>query len=471
MADIFPDRTKGKRRYGNDDPMSHEQRREQYLERPLPSSEEAERVILGTILLDNELVTQAVETLLAEDFYSPLNRRVFAAMQALFSAQKSIDYILIGEELKKEGSLESIGGATTIANLAHGLPYTNDLSEYIQVVKDKSTVRKLIRACNAITSEALAEESDTRELLDNAERQIFEVCEQPANTKPQTAGELAYLDLTEKERLRREGVTVTGIPTGLKDLDSMLGGVKAPDLLIVAGRPSMGKTALGLQLAKRASANERVVAVFSLEMSKQQLIARLLCTEAGVSLFRYNKAFIHDQEWTRLMEAYEFEFKQAGIYIDDEPGISPMQMMAKSRRIFAERKRLDLIIVDYLQLMSGGSRRSESRQQEVSQISRELKAVAKLLNVPVIAVSQLSRGPEARNPPIPIMSDLRESGAIEQDADIVMFLYREDYYNEHSERRGQADIIIAKHRNGPTGTVATTFLKEFTKFENLYAKD
>lgn len=441
---------------------------QQFLEKPLPSSEESERVILGSVLIDNDAMPQAAETLLPEDFYSPLNKRVFAAMLALFARASPIDPILIGEEIKKDGVLEAIGGVGAITNLTHGIPYFQNLDEYIKVVADKSSERQLIRACNKIVADVLDGATDTATLKDAAEQAIFEVCEQTTTkAKPQVLGELAHHSLAEKARLMKEGVTFSGIPSGLVDLDKDMGGWKPPDLVIVAGRPSMGKTALCTQFALRAATDDRVVLFCSLEMSKEQLISRILCTEARVNLWRYNNAYIHDGEWTRLNEAYSFELEKRRFFIDDEPAISPMKMLAKARRIYAEQKRLDLIVVDYLQLMSG-STRGESRQQEVSQISRELKAVAKQLNVPVMAVSQLSRAPEGRNPPRPIMSDLRESGSIEQDADAVIFVYREEYYKKTDENAGLAEIIIGKQRNGPTTTVKTTWLGEYTRFEDLY---
>lgn len=442
--------------------------REAYLEKPLPSSEESERVILGSILLDNDVMPQAAETLTPGDFYSPLNRRVFAAMLALFQRQSKIDPILIGEELKKEGSLESIGGTSTITNLTFGLPHFSNLDEYIKVVSDKATIRQIIRITDAIKGRALAEEDDIDVIKDEAERSIFEVCESGiAKEKPQIISELAFTSLTNKAELIKSGVKMSGIPTGLKDLDQHIGGWKAPDLTILAGRPSMGKTALGTQFAMRAATDGRVVAFFSLEMSKEQLVSRIMCSEAKVSLFRYNNAYVMDGEWSRLKEAYEFELRERKLFIDDEPAISPMKLMAKCRRIYAEQKRLDLVVVDYLGLMSG-STRTESRLQEVSAISRELKAVAKHLSVPVIALSQLSRAPEGRTDKRPINSDLRESGSIEQDADNTLFVFREEYYGRTDTNAGIAEIIIGKQRNGPTGTIKTAWQGEYTRFENLY---
>ena len=442
-------------------------RRDQFLEKPLPSSDESERVILGAILLDNSVITSAIEHLKPEDMYSPLNRRVYAAMIALFEKQKQIDPILIGEELKKEGSLESIGGVSTITNLTFGLPHFANVEPYIKVVKDKAVLRNLVRTCNAITSEALEESDDAETILDHAEQAIFALAE--ARTR-QTFSRIAPIAdnvlARVKEHAEKGGAHgITGLSTGFFELDEMTSGLQRTDLIIVAARPSMGKTALCLTLAQNAALQSNaIVAVFSLEMSKEQLVTRMLSSEASVNAHRFRTGHLMTNEWERLAGAIG-TLSDARIFIDDTPGISVLEMRAKCRRLAAEQKGLDLIVVDYLQLMSGG-KRIESRQQEVSQISRELKSLAKELNVPVVALSQLSRAPEARNPPKPLMSDLRESGSIEQDADVVAFIFREDYYNETEENRGLAELIISKQRNGPTGTVRMAFLKEFTRFEN-----
>ncbi len=453
MAAIFPD-----------------SRREQFLEKPLPSSEESERVILGAILLDNAIIAQAVEHLKAEDFYSPLNRRVFAAMISLFEKQKQIDPILIGEELKKEGSLESIGGITTITNLTFGLPHFSNVEEYIKVVRDKSVVRNLIRTCNSITGEALAEEDDAEVILDHAEQAIFKLAEARTQQSFSRIAPVADRILARvREHAAGQSSGITGLSTGFTELDDMTSGFQRTDLIIVAGRPSMGKTALCLTVAQNAALRSNaVVAVFSLEMSKEQLVTRMLSSEAHINAHRFRTGHLMSNEWEKLAGAIA-TLSDAKIFIDDTPGISALEIRAKSRRLAAEQKQLDLIVVDYLQLMgSGGGRRNDNRQQEVSQISRELKSLAKELDVPVLALSQLSRAPEARNPPKPLMSDLRESGSIEQDADVVAFIYREDYYKETEENKGLAELIVAKQRNGPTGTVKLAFLREFTRFENYF---
>jgi replicative DNA helicase len=444
--------------------------REQFLNKPLPSNVESERVILGAILLDNEIITQAIEQLAIEDFYSPNHRRIFKAMISLFEHGERIDPILIGEELKKDGSVDSIGGIAGITNLTYGLPHFSDIFDYAKVVKNKSITRNLIKVCNQITSEALAEEEDAEEILDHAEQMIFALADEKtrqgfAHVQPIAETVLAKI----QEYAKRETHALTGLATGFRDLDQMTSGLQQTDLIIVAARPSMGKTALCLTLAQNAAILEKaVVAIFSLEMSKEQLVMRMLSSEARVDAHRFRTGYLTRDEWGRLAQAIG-TLSDAKIFIDDTPGISILEMRAKARRLAAEQKKLDLIVVDYLQLMSG-SRRTESRQQEVSQISRELKGLAKELSVPVVALSQLSRAPEARNPPKPLMSDLRESGSIEQDADVVAFIYRDEYYKPSEENAGIAEILISKQRNGPTGTIKLAFLKEFTRFENYFGE-
>ncbi|MGI8848703.1 MAG: replicative DNA helicase [Pyrinomonadaceae bacterium] len=443
---------------------------EQFLEKPLPSSPDSERVILGAILLDNQLISQAIEYLSKDDFYSPLHRRIFNAMMSLFERSERIDPILIGEELKKDGSIDSIGGIAAITNLTYGLPHFSDILDYARIVKSKATVRNLIKVCNQITSEALAEEEEAEIILDHAEQMIFALADERtrqgfAHVKPIAETVLAKV----QEYARRETHALTGLATGFRELDQMTSGLQKTDLIIVAARPSMGKTALCLTLAQNAAILEKaVVAVFSLEMSKEQLVMRMLSSEARVDAHRFRTGYLTRDEWGRLAQSIG-TLSEAKIFIDDTPGISVMEMRAKTRRLVAEQKKLDLVVVDYMQLMSG-SRRTESRQQEVSQISRELKGLAKELDVPVVALSQLSRAPEARNPPKPLMSDLRESGSIEQDADVVAFIYREEYYKQSDENAGIAEILISKQRNGPTGSIKLAFLKEFTRFENYFGE-
>jgi replicative DNA helicase len=442
--------------------------RDQLLERPLPNSAETERAILGSIVLDNGLISHAIEQLRPEDFYVPSHRRIFVAMTSLFERGSEINPILIGEELRRDGSLESVGGISFISNLTYGLPHFANIAHYSKIVRDKSLLRQLIKATNKITSEALEEEEDAQIILDHAEQAIFALADERtrqgfAHVKPIADGLLEKV-----QEMAGRSAMLTGLTTGFQELDQMTSGLQPSELIVVAARPSMGKTALCLTLAQNAAINaQAVVGVFSLEMSKESLVMRMLSSEGRVDAHRFRNGFLNREEWARLAQALG-TLAEAKIFIDDTPGITVLEMRAKARRLAAEQKRLDLIIVDYLQLMSGSSRRAESRQQEVSQISRELKGLAKELNVPLIALSQLSRAPESRTDHRPQLADLRESGAIEQDADVVAFIYREEQYTRTEENAGIAELIISKQRNGPTGTVKLAFLKEFTRFENMW---
>jgi replicative DNA helicase len=442
--------------------------RDQFLERPLPSSPEAERAILGGIILDNALVSQAIELLKAEDFYTPSHRRIFQAMIALFERGSEINPILIGEELRREGLLEQAGGVAEVANLTYGLPHFTNLAHYAKVVRDKSLLRSLVKVANKITSEALEEEDQAEFILDHAEQMIFALADERTRQGFSHIKPIAEQLLEKVEGMAGRTAMITGLTTGFTELDQMTSGLQPSDLIVVAARPSMGKTALCLTLAQNAAIQaQAVVGIFSLEMSKESLVQRMLSSEAKVDAHRFRSGFLNREDWGRLATALG-TLSEAKIFIDDTPGISVLEMRAKIRRLAAEQKRLDLIIVDYMQLMSGSSRRSESRQQEVAQISRELKALAKEMRVPLIALSQLSRAPESRTDHRPQLADLRESGSIEQDADVVAFIYREEQYNRTEENAGLAELIVSKQRNGPTGVIKMAFLKEFTRFENVW---
>jgi replicative DNA helicase len=450
--------------------------REQLLERPLPNSAEAERAILGAIILDNALISQAIEQLRAEDFYIPSHRRVFLAMIALFEHGSEINPILIGEELRRDGALEGVGGITFINDLTYGLPprFIN-IVHYAKIVRDKSLLRQLVKASNKITSEALEEEDEAQIILDHAEQMIFALADERTRQGFVHIKPVAENLLEKVQEMAGRPAMITGLTTGFADLDEKTSGLQPSDLIIIAARPSMGKTSFALTLAQNAAIKaQAVVALFSLEMSKESLVTRMLCSEGHVDAHRFRTGFLSRQEWGQLAGALG-TLAEAKIFIDDTPGISILEMRAKARRLAAEQRKLDLIVVDYLQLMSGSSKRVESRQQEVSLISRELKALAKELNVPLVALSQLSRAPESRTDHRPQLADLRESGAIEQDADVVAFIYREEQYKSAEERknmpdeeRTKAEIIISKQRNGPTGTVELVFLKEFTRFVDAY---
>ncbi len=449
--------------------------REQSLERALPNSAEAERAILGGVVLDNGLISQAIELLRPEDFYVPSHRRIFMAMIALFERGAEINPILIGEELKKENALESVGGISFITNLTYGLPHSTNIAHYAKVVRGKSMLRQLIKASNKITQEALEQEDEPEIILDHAEQAIFQLADERIRQGFVHVKPVAEQLLEKVQEMEGRAAVLTGLTTGFADLDKMTSGLQRQDLIIVAARPSMGKTSFALMLAENAAIHaSAVVGIFSLEMSKEALVMRLLCSQGNIDAQRFRNGFLSRPEWAQIAKSLGI-LADSKIFLDDTASISVLEMRAKSRRLAAEQKKLDLIIVDYLQLMSGTAKRFESRQQEVSQISRELKALAKEMNVPVVALSQLSRAPEARSDHRPQLADLRESGALEQDADVVAFIYREEQYKTPEEKnnlpedqKNVAELIVAKQRNGPTGTVDLRFTPSSMRFDNLY---
>ena len=450
--------------------------REQSLERSLPNSAEAERAILGGIILDNGLISQAIELLRPEDFYVPSHRRIFLAMTALFERGAEINPILIGEELKKDNALESVGGISFITNLTYGLPHSTNIAHYAKVVRGKSMLRQLIRAANKITQEALEQEDEPELILDHAEHAIFELADERLRQGFVHVKPVAQELLEKIQEMEGRSSVLTGLTTGFADLDTLTSGLQRQDLIIVAARPSMGKTSFALMLAENAAIHVpgAVVGMFSLEMSKEALVMRMLCSQANIDAQRFRNGFLSRAEWTQIGKALN-TLSDTRIFLDDSAGITVLEMRAKARRLAAEQKRLDLIVVDYLQLMSGSAKRFESRQQEVSQISRELKGLAKELNVPLVALSQLSRAPESRSDHRPQLADLRESGALEQDADVVAFIYRPEVYKTPEERdslsddeKNVAELIVAKQRNGPTDTVRLRFTPSSMRFDNLY---
>lgn len=443
-------------------------KREEYLEKPLPSSRESERVILGAVFLDESVLPQAIERLKAEHFYSPLHRKIYKAMLDLFQRRERIDPVMIGEELKKSGSLEAVGGVAVITNLTFGLPHFSDIRDYVKKVEELARLRELIRACNNITSTALAEDDLPENVLSFAQSAINEVC-----TREDKKGFVSVADSSRESvvkiaELKEKGVQFTGLRTGFRDLDDKTGGLQKTDLIVLAGRPAMGKSSLGANLAERVCQHEReaVVAVFTLEMSQEQYTDRILCSMADVELQKYRTGNLTRED---LEKTIYFQQILSGyrIFIDDGSSLSPLEARSKLMRLEAEQKRLDLVIIDYLQRMTS-SQRTENRQQEVSRIARELKSLAKDFEVPVIAVSSLSRAPETRENKRPLMSDLRESGDIESEADVVALIFREEYYKPTEENAGIAELIIGKQRHGPTGTVKLAFMKEYTKFANHY---
>ncbi|MFY9556736.1 MAG: replicative DNA helicase [Blastocatellia bacterium] len=436
-----------------------------FFDKGLPSNVEAERSILGAILLDNAVCNQAIELLRRDDFFLDSHRRIFDKMVALTERLMPIDLITLGDELRRAGEFEQIGGATYIASLIDGVPRTDTIEPYAKLVKSKSMLRKLISSSNQIIALAFEEEDDADVIIDKAEQMIFQIAEDRVRQGFQYIGDVAHRRLEQIEQMAGRPEMITGVPTGFTDFDRMTSGLQRQELIVIAARPSMGKTALALNMAQYASKNANVVGIFSLEMSAEQLVSRLLCSEARVDAHRLRTGYLNREEWARLADALR-RLCETKVFIDDSAGVSVMEMRAKCRRLKAEHG-LDLLIVDYLQLMAGRGR-IESRQQEVSQISRDLKGLAKELDIPVIALSQLSRAPETRSEHKPQLSDLRESGAIEQDSDVVCFIYREELYNPTDENQGMAELIIGKQRNGPTGMVQLAFLKEFTRFENMW---
>jgi replicative DNA helicase len=440
-----------------------------------PQSIEAEMSILGGILLENEAINRTLEILTPEDLYRENHRKIFRAMIELNERNEPCDLITLTSILKKKGELEEVGGGAYLATLVDYVPTAANIAYYCRIIKEKGLIRRLINAATDIVTRGYDDQMEVAELLDNAQKAIFEISENKLRPAFFPVSSVLKETIKNIELLYEKKEHVTGVPTGFVDLDEKTAGFQRGDLIIIAGRPSMGKTAFALNIAQYAalhSDQKTPVAIFSLEMSKEQLVTRLLCSEARIDASRLRTGHLLDNDWEKLARGAG-KLHEAKIYIDDSPAISVLEMRAKCRRLKSEQN-LGLIIVDYLQLMRGGSS-PESRQQEISEISRSLKALAKELEVPVVALSQLNRGLENRTDKRPMMSDLRESGAIEQDADLIMFVYRETVYCEKCKNRDldcdenhehNAEINIGKQRNGPTGTVNLTFLGEYTRFEN-----
>ena len=434
-------------------------------ERALPHNLEAERCVLGSILINNSAFNVAAEFVKADDFYRDAHRRVFDRIAGLSERGQAIDLVTLREELDRAGDLERVGGPAYISALADGVPRSTNVVHYAQIVKEKATLRNLIHSANKIVSSAYDADDDADEVLDQAQQEIFAIAEDRIHRGFVSMKQLVKDGFETLERLREQEGAATGVPTGFEYIDEMTGGLQPADLVIVAARPSMGKTAfaldIGLHVGKKG---ERTVGIFSLEMAKEQLFLRMLTSEAKVDAHRLRSgAPLADAEYGRLSTAMG-RLEGARVFVDDTPAIGMLQMRAKSR-LLKETHGLDLVIVDYIQLMQGRGR-FENRTQELASISRSLKGLAKELNVPVVALSQLSRAPESRADRRPQLSDLRESGALEQDADVVMFIFREEMYDEKPENSGLAEVIIGKQRNGPTGTVKLAFLKQYTQFAN-----
>jgi replicative DNA helicase len=435
----------------------------------LPANVEAERSILGAILLDNLAYNEAAEHLKPEDFSLDSHRRVFTRMVDLAESSRPIDMITLVEELDRRKELEAIGDVGYISGLVDGVPDRPSIEHYIKIVRDKALLRGLIHAANAAIARAADQSDPAEEILNDAESAIFQLSEKRIGRGFMGIQDIVKESFGSVDALLQRGQRITGLATHYTDLDEMTSGFQRSDLIIIAARPSMGKTAFAMNIAENASIeDQKVVGMFSLEMSREALLLRLLCSRARVDSHKMRTGSLWRDDMTKVVNAME-QLAHAPIFIDDTPGISLSEMRAKARRLQQSQGKLDLLIVDYLQLMSGGSRRYENRTQEVSAISRGLKALAKELTVPVIALSQLSRAPESRGGDHrPQLSDLRESGSIEQDADVVAFIFREEVYKQDDpDLQGKAELIIAKQRNGPTGRVNLAFLKNSTRFESM----
>ena len=433
-----------------------------------PQNIEAEQSVLGAILIKKEALAEVQEILQPDDFYREAHRIVYHAIEDLFVNNEAVDIVTLTEQLRKKNQLDKVGGIAFVTALANSVPTAANVVHHAKIVREKAELRNLIDAATEIASNAYEGADEVEEIMDAAEKRILSVAAGRRNGDFEPLKSIIMRAIGRISALYESKEGLTGLPTGFKDLDNLTSGLQASDLVLVAARPSMGKTAFTLNIAANASLKGYSVAFFSLEMSKEQLVQRLLCSEGGIDAQRLRTGQLVDEEWGDLISTAD-RISRAKLYIDDTPGITVMDLRSKSWRLKAEHG-LDLIIIDYLQLMQGrgGSvRMSDNRQQEISDISRSLKALARELNVPVVALSQLSRGVESRQVKKPMLSDLRESGSLEQDADIVMFLYREDYYDQDTENKNITEVIIAKHRNGPVDTVSLVFQKEYTRFRDL----
>ncbi|PRR80329.1 Replicative DNA helicase [Clostridium liquoris] len=431
----------------------------------MPHNIEAEQCVLGSMMIDKSSIAQALEVLNKEDFYKDAHQIIFNAILDLYQKDIAVDLVTVTENLQSKEKLESAGGITYISQVCSTVISTANLQSYIKIVKDKATLRKLIRASTDIIENSYNKQDDVEAIVDLAEKKIFNIGSNRNTSDFEAMSTVLERGFIEIEKIFNNKGGVTGIPSGFPELDAKTSGFQKGDMILVAARPSMGKTTFALNLAQYAALRcGKSIAIFSLEMSKEQLAYKLLCSEANVDMLKLRTGNLEDRDWENIAKA-SGPLSSAKIFIDDTAGISVMEMRSKCRRLKIENG-IDMIIVDYLQLMSG-SRGSESRQQEVSEISRSIKALAKEMECPVIALSQLSRAPEQRTDHRPMLSDLRESGSIEQDADLVMFLYRDEYYNKETEDKNVAECIIAKQRNGPTGTVKLAWLGQFSKFGRL----
>ncbi|MFC0015379.1 MULTISPECIES: replicative DNA helicase [Allobacillus] len=435
-------------------------------DRTLPHNIEAEQAVLGAIFLVPDMIVTATEIIEPEDFYRVSHQRIFSMMIRLTDKGEPIDLVTITTELNDLKMLDEVGGVSYLTDIANSVPTAANIEYYARIVEEKSTLRKIIHAATDIVTKTYDEGDEVTDLLDHAEKTILDISQNKSSGRFQNIQDVLVGVYDNIEQLHNMDEEVTGIATGFRDLDYITSGFQKNDLIIVAARPSVGKTAFALNIAQNVAVNsDENVAIFSLEMGADQLVMRMLCAEGNIDAQRLRTGKLQEEDWRKLTMAMG-SLSNAGIYIDDTPGIKVNEIRSKCRRLKQESG-LGMVLIDYLQLIQGSANSRESRQQEVSEISRQLKALARELEVPVIALSQLSRGVEQRQDKRPIMSDIRESGSIEQDADIVGFLYRDDYYDQESEKENIIEIIIAKQRNGPVGTVELAFVKEYNKFVDL----
>ena len=432
-----------------------------------PHDDEAEQAVIGSMMTDKDAVISAIEVLKPEDFYREDNKTIYNAIMNLYAKAEPIDIITLKDELTSLGKLEPVGGLEYLAALPDKVPTTANVEKYIKIVEEKSILRSLIKTANELIQIGYDQNEEVEILMDNAEKKIFDLMQRKSQKGYSSIRDILVDSFTELEQLYNQKQRITGVASGFIDLDNKTAGFHNSDLVLIAARPAMGKTAFALNIATYAAVSSNTpVVVFSLEMSKEQCANRILCSQAMVDSEKVAKGDITDEDWSKLAIASGELSESAGIYIDDSAGINIAEIRAKCRKLKLE-KNIGLVVIDYLQLIQG-SGNTKSREQEIAEISRSLKILAKEINVPVIALSQLSRAPEARPDHRPMLQDLRESGSIEQDADIVMFLYRDDYYNPETEAKNIAEVIIAKHRAGPTGTVELLWMPSYTKFANKY---
>ncbi len=444
--------------------MAESQTSVNHYEKVPPQNREAEMSVLGAMFFDESAMAKAIEVLRPEYFYDLRHQHVFNVMTTLFDHSHPVDLITVSEELKKRKQLEDVGGITYLTQLTTIVPTAANIEHYARIVKDKALLRQLIQSATQIVQNSLEADGNAHEMIDGAEKMIFDISQAHVEGRAYQLKEIIHESMETIDQLFQKKAHVTGLATGFHEFDMKTAGLQPSDLVIVAGRPSMGKSAFATAICEHVGINlKKPLVIFSLEMSKEQLVQRMLCSHARVDAQKVRTGYLSHQDWPKLTAAAG-KLSDAPIFIDDSPGQTVLEIRAKARRLKMKHD-ISLIVLDYLQLMQG-TKAAESRQQEISEISRSLKALARELRVPVIAVSQLSRAVETRTGNRPQLSDLRESGAIEQDADLVVFLFREEYYAPSEENKNKAEAIISKQRNGPTGTIPLLFLKEWTRFDN-----